>query len=638
MGDQNRSASRLRSELLEKDTIDMMTKFSDLYVSRKTSDSSPRKQFAKRLENNEKKSSTPSSSENNSNIEKCAKIRKKNATTGFSNRKIPLKHHVPPHVPKPKPGDVWNVYVTQMESIDHFYVQNEKHTDYIETICSALEADRNDSTPASSRPLQKVGSMVAARFVDGRWYRAKVKRIKDRGSMVCFVDFGNDEVPATDFKSLPTEFVNVNPMAYKCHFKDLPKTVENTMRDPHMFGIFKRYFVHNYETTVTFQSKTESYAVSVSYDGKNMLDVLYELIGDGILPGFGDPINDAKRTVLRECSSRELTVVRVEPVVSVEHFYVETALSQTAGVTVRHAIRTSKRNVLVRPEGGDIVVARHPNLGTLHRARVVFRYGDSGVYRCFIIDLGTFEDCSTFFEACDVLRTAFPVKIHCSLDGFRTLGDRWLDYVNVGFIDELKHTAFADGSTKLDVVTSDGSYGNTVDLVTDGLKMSAVLKPRHVKVTKVINHDILMVRSCTRGEGKIANVLNSTTKYRTIDDARLFGLYVAKCDDDPRYKRVKYIGQKGSKFVVSLVDELHRMEVVRTLYELPKSIRNVKSIDFYVTLGLNKRYHCLKKFTDICNNGETKFSMIVLKNDALDGHHVKLFLGSDDVTTKICNN
>lgn len=602
----------------------MANKLSNSHISEKKIDSSPSNPSTKISAKNEKKSSTLLSLENN-NVEKGTKSHKTkqcllNATTDISNGILPT-------ILKPNLGDVWNVYITQMESIDYFYIQNIKHFDYIKTVCSSLEVEDNDSM--ASRPLPKVGSMVAARYEDGQLYRAKVKRKSDGGLMVCFIDFGNDEVLVTDFKSLPTEFVNIIPMAFKCYFKGLPKTIRTMMLNPYMFDIFKRYFMNTCGMTVSFLSKNDPYAVTVLYKGKNMLDVMYEMMGDGILPGLNDPINDAKRKMLQESSLQEV-VICVEPIMSIEHFYVETASSQKVSDTIKNAIAVLKRDPVLHPENGEIVLAKHPKLQILHRARVVFQYEVSGVYNCFLIDLGIFRDCSTFFKPCNVLRTMIPVKIHCFLDGFKKLGDYLLKPLDLSFIDEMKNTVFTDGSTELGVIKYDGSC--MVDLVTNGLKISDVLKPRYVKIIKIENFDLIKVRLWMDGTDKITEVLNSRNKYQTVNDPCCYGLYVALCSDQ-KYKRVKYVGDTKSYFKVTLVDELYKQEIVGTLYQLPKSIENVNMVDFHVSLGFNAQDYCLKKFRDICNNGQTKFMMVIVKHDEINGHRIKLFLESKDVAT-----
>jgi len=532
---------------------------------------------------------------------------------------------------KPALGDVWNVYVSKIDSLKYFYIQKTDHFEYIKTISSALELMKDDLMKSKKSP--KIGNLIAVHDDESDlWYRAKIKKKNESGLFVCFIDFGDAEVLVKDFKKLPIELTNIKPIAHHCLFNNLSKIDEKVVTDD-LFYLINNYLINN-EMTVNFLSNVQPYSVILSHNGKDFLDIISGLILEGIVPGiFDDRIERAKYKMLNKMSTHNLIGVSVvEPIISIKHFYVETEFSNEIGKKVRNKIENQKNWIpVLHPDPGKIVITRSTQDKKLYRARVILYYEGCIEYKCFLIDCGTFEICSEFFEASDYLRTTPPVKISCCLNESDNVVDNLLESITISFLDEMNE---CKNSIKMLNVIKVGSPC-TVDLEVDNLKMSKILKPREVKVIDIYHINLFIVLLNVNGMRTIVEVLKNKRKFCTVSNPKMHELYVAKVNQ--QYKRVKYVGRQNSDFKVMLVDELPLEFMTDELYELPKSIQNIKTMELCCSLGLNSNNYSKKKFIDICKNGKTTFLMVVIKNDHTNGHIVKLFLNSTDITTMIVN-
>jgi hypothetical protein len=330
-------------------------------------------------------------------------------------------------------------------------------------------------------------------------------------------------------------------------------------------------------------------------------------------------------------SGYKATVVCIEPIISIKNFYVETEFSSEINKNIRTIIDNKKNWISVlHPKKDEIVIAKITLDNKLYRARFLMHYEDCKVYKCFLIDCGTIVDCTEFFEPCDYLQTAPPVKIHCSLNALHTIKDSLLESLTISFIDELAE--YSNDLKTMDIIKIGSAC--IVDLEIKGLKMSKVIKPCEVTVVDIKHINLFKIRLNTTGMRKIIDVLRCVKKLSIVSNPKIFELYIAKIGD--HNKRVRFMDYNNLGFEVILVDEKPNKFIVNQLFELPKSIRNTQTTDIFCSLGLNKQKYSEKKFIDICDNGKTKFLMVVIKNNDIEGHIVKLFLKYQDVTTMIC--
>lgn len=534
------------------------------------------------------------------------------------------------NVETPMIGATWNVQVLQFDSKYFFYIQNTKHLDYInyiQTINSTLDSDEFSTISLTNIPKHNK-TLVAAQDENGIWCRAKIKKKDESGLTVSFIDFGIDGVFVTDVKNLPTELKDIKPMAHRCCFNNLPKLDQKKLLDGDLFYIVSNYFSIN-EMTVVFLNNTEPYSVTLTHNGEDVLDIISKLAWDGIVPGiFDDPVDLAKYEMLNETlSGQQIECIHVGPIISIEHFYVETLHSNEISKNIRNEI-TSMTNwiSLLTPKEGKIVIAKSIKDSKLYRARVLLYYEGREVCKCFLIDCGTFENCSEFFEPSKYLQTAPPVKIHCSLNLPKKYNLTLQESINFSFLDEI--TEYSN-DTKILHTLKIGSPC-IVDIEIKDLKISEVIKPREVRVIHALNVNSFKVRLNSNNAHKITNVLHSIKKMCKASNPKLHNIYVAYHAN--LYKRVRYMDYYDSSFEVKFVDEPPKTVLVKELFQLPKSIQNVQTTDIYCSLNcINYHYSTNKKFVDICDDGKTKFLMVIIKNDHIYGHIVKLFLNSQDV-------
>ncbi|XP_027849928.2 uncharacterized protein LOC114129401 [Aphis gossypii] len=534
-----------------------------------------------------------------------------------------------PIVKKPIRGDVWNVYVSNINSLEHVHVQNIENYEYTQSI--SKELDKHDSTLTK---LPKVGDLIAAHDLYGVWYRATVERITELGLYVTFIDFGISQALVTEFKDLPKELNSVTPMAFRCCLRNVSKENEKQLSVLDLYDAIRKFF-NCYQITTTFLSNNEPYLVTLSHNENDVLDIVYNLVWNGIVPGISDdPINCAKIKMLNKIfPNSRTTVVNIGPVLSMNHFYVETELSYQIGKCIRTEIENQTKWIpVLHPKEGQIVIAKNTNDLKLYRARVIMKYNDCEKYKCFLIDCMTFEYCSEIFKPSDYLRKAPPVKIHCSLDISKNYCNNILESMNLAFINEIAKCI--DESKVMHVKKIDNPC--VIDLEIGNLNLFQVIEPCEVSVINYSSMNYFSVRLNSFEAKQISYVLNTTKILPTVSNPEVFKLYVAKIRS--QYKRVKYLGENELGLRVKLVDEFVCQKIfVDELYELPKSIINMKTTDLSCSLGLNKLSYSNKLFVDICKNGKTTFKMVVINDDGMNAIIVKLFLDCNDITSMICN-
>lgn len=538
-----------------------------------------------------------------------------------------------PIIDIPNYNDVWKVYVTNINSLENFYVQSTKYLKYIGTIFSALELDNYNFIPLNKLPRR--GTLVAARNKNGLWCRAKIEEKNETRLIVNFIDFGIIEEVNRDVKYLPKELKKIKPMVCRCFLKCISMDIEQLMFNSYLYDAIIKYFEMN-EFTITFFNDTEPYIVDLSCDGVQVQDILARLIWDGIYPGLAvdDNIELAKHKMLNEM--KDLTWYPVEciaPINSAEHFYVETNQSRAIDEEIKKRMENLSTELVAieRPKVGDVVIAKNSQDSMLCRARIAFSYDE--LYVCYLIDRGTFDYCSELY--CiddDYLRTEPPVKIHCGLRLPRKLREN-LQYTTNAFINAFGGENI---SKMLMYVTLPGSPC-IIDLMLQGTSALSIIHPTRVRVIHVESPNMFEARINTLEARKIHDVLKVKRVYRPVFHPKLHENYVMNHQGE--FKRVKYMGlcaYDSSVYNVLLLDEQHKHLLTDTLFQLPGTIRELTVLDIRCSLGLeDDDINYTKKFIAICRGGKTKFTMVKIKEDSDNIHHVQLFHDNKDIKTMI---
>lgn len=83
-------------------------------------------------------------------------------------------------------------------------------------------AKHHQSAPAPPGFMPKTGDLISAKFSDGQWYRAKVRRASPakKEAEVTFIDYGNrSTVPFSHTRPLDPRFKSLPPQAHDARLR-----------------------------------------------------------------------------------------------------------------------------------------------------------------------------------------------------------------------------------------------------------------------------------------------------------------------------------------------------------------------------------------------------------------------------------
>ena len=126
------------------------------------------------------------------------------------------------HYAFPSIDTVQTVFISSIDSVDKFYVQESQSENTISELMETVSLFCQRTTP--SAPIRKEelteGMAVLAIFSeDSQWYRAKVEQIGEK-VLVNFVDYGNsDETDIGQMRHIPYELLSIPPLASPCRFQ-----------------------------------------------------------------------------------------------------------------------------------------------------------------------------------------------------------------------------------------------------------------------------------------------------------------------------------------------------------------------------------------------------------------------------------
>ncbi|XP_050527562.1 uncharacterized protein LOC126897755 isoform X2 [Daktulosphaira vitifoliae] len=514
----------------------------------------------------------------------------------------------------------------------------------------------------------------------------------ERSWIVTFIDYGNTKTTRR-IRRMPAELFQVKPMGHLCYLKNATEiTVVNELSRGDLYDVVDEYLSADL-MSVKFHSKTVPYAVTLTRRGRDLLDSLNALIWYGLLPGRddNDPVEAARRIALADYPLDGLPLVSVGPVYSIHNFYVEMEQHVCVKNTVNDIIKrtTCHKNIVVmvnKPTVGQLVIAKSQIDGQWYRARVLHYVDKNTVnneveqeqivdvsnkvedkkqqihqlketenersnelwFKCYMLDLGIYEICSEFAKLDSQLLNIPPAKALCSLHLQKAIHDAFLDSVNEGFADEMTlyrgHVPITVHPVdELRLITAEATHVSVVDLRIDGLSMAAVIKPYYVEIHNARDLNAFVAQLVTPDRVKVAEVLCATKKFTPVRLLQPGYLYVAV--HEGQYKRVRYFGNRSvvrnnsgdsiNCHDVELVDEALQLITVDHLFALPKSIETAKTLAISCSLGVDKQYYCTQKFRDLCKNGWTKFTMVIVKHDDVNGHKVDLFRNFENIKVLI---
>ena len=119
--------------------------------------------------------------------------------------------------PIPIPENSINIYISSINSVHLFYVQQ---SNCEENLATLMEKVNQVCTSGSCTTPNNwfVGMICFARFSDGVWYRSRIDEVTDDQVMVNYIDYGNSQlVSKTDVLSINKDLLQM-PFALPCRF------------------------------------------------------------------------------------------------------------------------------------------------------------------------------------------------------------------------------------------------------------------------------------------------------------------------------------------------------------------------------------------------------------------------------------
>lgn len=510
-----------------------------------------------------------------------------------------------------------DVCIIHFISLKNFYVQDKCNKQIIQEISTSLQClDDELLTLVSLKP----GDLVAAKYKsDGLWYRAKILNKKQNACTVQFIDRGNKEL-TSKIKKLPEKLCSYQPMAYHCMLDDVSNEEQIITTNTDVYdSIFK--FMTSNNVILKFLNDAEPYVVKMKWDNRNIKIFLNNIISYGIT-------FETYKTLKQFDQSGTKMEVKLIYTASINEFYVATEDSEEIKNKIDHELQygTVWKQV-TEFKFGEMVIGKSTIDNCWYRVRIL-KIHDKSKCTCHLIDYGTQVLCTDFYEAVGYLKSTPPNIKRCSLYMPNTKRKILLDTLSKSFIDEM---AICEDQKKIISIKDTGEPW-IVELVVDNLNIASVIGPKPVLVLQVNHVNAFKVQIDTQKRRAIISELNKIETLEMKKKPVLNHLYAFFYD---QWCRVKLIKRFQGKMEVIMVDNGGQLLTnVHQLYILPKHMLHAKYLTMHCTLGLDEAHYSSNKLRELGKHN-SKFMMLVLKHDPINGHLVQLLKDNNDVTSMI---
>jgi staphylococcal nuclease domain-containing protein 1 len=106
------------------------------------------------------------------------------------------------------------IIVTDVLGGNKFWAQHIDNSAAFEQMQAQLRADLTETPPLPGSLTPRRNDVVASKFVDDQWYRARIEQVKNDKIYVLYIDYGNREiVSSTKLAHLPPKYVSFPPQA-----------------------------------------------------------------------------------------------------------------------------------------------------------------------------------------------------------------------------------------------------------------------------------------------------------------------------------------------------------------------------------------------------------------------------------------
>lgn len=520
-------------------------------------------------------------------------------------------------------GQKFDAYVSYFNSFKSFFIHNKNQQHEIQQIFSILQQINSEYLPLA---CIKPGELLAAKDENsGLWFRAKVLNTEGTAFNVNFIDYGYSEL-SSSFKKLPRNLASYCAMAYHCTLDNFNNEEYIITTDNNLYNTVLE-FITCINVVVTFLNNEQPYLVKMKWDDRNIKVSLNNLISYGITINTHESLKKIDQPGVKICVNLIYTV-------SIDEFYVETEDSKEIQEKIDYEL--SNRTVwepVTDYRIGKMVIAKSETNNRWYRVRILDTFRD-GKCTCYFVDYGIKEYCSEFYEAVGYLESAPPCIKRCSLHmpNIKNKKKEFFYYLSRSFVNEMEYSK----DKKIIVVIIKPGEPSKVELYIDDLNIAKIIEPKPVIVSKVDHVNAIIVQTNIPFRNLVFSEL-SKIKTLAKSNTLIIGNIYGACFNDQWYRMKLRFNYKKCMYA-TMVDMGNKIIKVNKLYDLPPIIQKDKSLVLYCTLGLDNKYFNKTKLTQLCDNGNTEFTMIVLEQNDINGHLIRLFLNNVDVTKLIQKN
>lgn len=551
----------------------------------------------------------------------------------------------------------WCIAINRFESFNEFYVKkvdhecNNNNNDDTQLNYIANNLDDFPQPPP-------IGTLVAA-LTDknnGLWYKAEVLNPIKTNLVVRIISDGT-VCKAIKVKVLPCIFSD-EKLYFRCCLDQ--EIVDVNMNDPLNLDIISEMMA-KYKWIMTTTSNTEPYKVTLTYDGVDCLDMLYtvltkdhhdtsnnnkmsesgpilkniELNDDHAKSTLENPLNNIPEEKIDEINLilPEVEIVVIKYVETFQYFYVQSEslsmlyMKQIAEDLDVSIVELSLNDCMV----GSIVVTLSTYFNCWCRAKIE-TITDAISAKCYLLDLGDYEECTEFYKPTEFLRVCPPLVRRCSLYAPKLAGQEneiWFPNIN----DMFKDITSIDG-VKFNMIIRTQGDPCVVSLQLEDSDVGEMMYPLYVQLTHVKSFTDFKIKAISSDQKCMNQLLESymdTTDMLEVSNPIVGELYLTKIKS--KYVRVKLESLSGCKNLVIDIDDTLDMLSVTNLYELPDSIRKIPMLCMTCSLILDdeKENYCLSSFQKLANPNVTFVMCIITENDGTTPNQVKLYIDNKDV-------
>lgn len=520
-------------------------------------------------------------------------------------------------------GQNFDAYVSYFYSLKNFYIQNKNDQQTIQQLFLSLQCINSENlTLVSIKP----GQILAAKDESSDlWYRAKVLNAEGTAFKVEFIDYGHIEL-SSSFKKLPEELANYSVMAYHCMLDNVDDEEYIITSNSDIYNVVLE-FITSIEVDLTFLNDKQPYLMNMKWDKRDIKICLDNIISYGITI----KTHELLKKVVHPGAQMQINLIYTH---SINEFYVETEDSKEIKKKIEFEI---VNRIIWKPvieyTIGKMVIARSETDNQWYRVRIIDTFKDDKC-NCYFVDYGIKDYCSEFYEASGYLESAPPCIKRCLLHmpNMKKRRKELFYYLSKSFVNEMQYST--DKKFIITIIKTGEPY--KVELFVDGLNVAKIIEPKPVIINKVAHINVITVQLNTPMRIFFLNELSKTKTLNIVPEPSLGKIYGALVND--QFYRVELQAKLKEYMCVTMIDMCNNIIRVCELYELPPIMQNNESMVMLCRLGLNEIHFSKTKLKQLCNNGNTEFTMIVLEHDDANGHLIRLFLNNKDVAKLIRYN